>query len=285
MMRRGFYRIIGILIILAALVGLVISIGGIAGVWQVRSMITANLNNTLGMLEQTLTATSDALKVAQTSLDQAITSVDTLSATIQTTGKSVHDTLPLFNSLNKLTTQDLPGTIETTQKALDSAKSSAEVIDSTLALVTSFPLLPMQPYKPDVPLGVALSQVSTSLEPLPESISSMGEPITNLSANVSTMEGQFNTIAQNIGDINTSLTQAKNVITQYQTVISTLKSQVTSGKNNLPIYVQTMAWLFTVVLIWLGLTQVGLLFQGFEMFSMGLAERREAAATVSSATD
>jgi hypothetical protein len=175
-MKRGFYFTIGILLVIAALAGLVICVGGIYGVWQVRAVMVANLENTLGLLEDTIKATGNALNVAEDSLGAATSSVDALATTIRTTGKSVKDTLPMIESLTKLTSEDLPATIETTQKALTSAQSSARVIDSTLGLLTTIPLLPLEPYDPQVPLGDSLGSVAKSLEPLPKSLISMSAP-------------------------------------------------------------------------------------------------------------
>lgn len=271
-MKRGFYFTIGILLVIAALVGLVICVGGIYGAWQVRAVMVANLESTLGLLEDTIKATGDALVVADDSLGAATTSVDALATTIRTTGKSVKDTLPMMESLTKLTSEDLPTTIETTQKALYSAQSSARVIDSTLSMLSTIPLLPLPTYDPQVPLGDSLGSVAKSLDPLPDSLIGMKTSLETAQANLGEVGGQFDTIANNVTQINASLTESKNVIGQYQGVVSTLQQQISQTKASLPNYVDIMAWVFTVVLIWLGLTQVGLMMQGFEMIGMGLVK-------------
>jgi methyl-accepting chemotaxis protein len=284
-MKRGFYFTIGALLIIASLAGLVICVGGIYGAWQVRERLVTSLNNTLALLENTLKATSGALVVANDSMDTATKSVEALAETIRTTGRSVNDTLPMIDSLAKLTTVDLPETIKTTQDALDSAKTSAVTIDSTLKLVTTIPLLPLPAYDPPVPLGEALGDVSTSLDPLPESLLSMKDSLANTKTNLGQIGGQFDTIAADVNEINASLVNAKNVIGQYQQVVATLEGQIGLTKTSLPNLVNIMAWVFTVVLVWLGLTQVGLMMQGFEMIGMGLVrEEKEPEPAVASET-
>jgi methyl-accepting chemotaxis protein len=269
-MKRSLLMIIGVLLILASLAGLVICIGGIYLAWQTRGTLVANVNQTLSLLETTLKATGDALVVANESLDTAGQSVDALSETIRTTGRSVTDTGPMIDALSQLTTEDLPQTIRTTQGALEAAQSSARVIDSTLRVVTAIPLLPVEPYNPQVPLSVSLGEVSQSLEPLPESLRSMQSSLTTARSNLDEIGGQFDTIATDVTEINASLTNAKDVIGQYQQVVGTLQAQLAQAKGGLPNLVNSLAWLFTIVLVWLGLTQVGLLMQGFEMIGMGL---------------
>lgn len=274
-MKRGFYFTIGILLVIAALAGLVICVGGIYGVWQIRAVMVENLENTLGLLEDTIKATGNALNVADDSLGAATSSVDALATTIRTTGRSVKDTLPMIEALTKLTSEDLPTTIETTQEALYSAQSSAQVIDSTLGLLSTIPLLPLPTYDPQVPLGESLGSVAKSLDPLPDSLIGMKTSLELAQGNLSEVGGQFDTIANNVSKINASLTESKNVIAQYQGVVSTLEQQIAQTKASLPALVDIGAWVFTIVLVWLGLTQVGLMMQGFEMIGMGVVKEEK----------
>jgi peptidoglycan hydrolase CwlO-like protein len=267
-MKKGFYKLIGILLVIAAVIGLVICIAGIVGAWQVRGVVSVNLGQTLDLLDSTLGATGDALVVADQSLGTAQQSVDALATTIQTTGKSISDTVPLIDSLTKLTTQDLPDTVIATQKALDGAKTSAQMIDTTLALITAIPLLPLEPYTPDVPLSKALGDVSASMDPLSQSFASMETSLNLTHDNLASISGQIDAIANNVTQIKTSLATAGDVIGQYKDVIDLLQKQIGVAKASLPQVMNIMAWLFTVVLVWLGLTQVGLLMQGFEMLGM-----------------
>jgi len=270
MMKKGLYKIIGVLLVLAAVVGLIICIAGIVGAWQVRGSVSTNLGQTLDLLDNTLGATGDALGVADQSLGTARESVDMLASTIQTTGKSISDTVPLLDSLTTLVTSDLPETVATTQEALDSAKSSAEMIDTTLTLITAIPLLPLDPYTPKVPLSEALGDVSKSMQPLSDSFTGMENSLNATRDNLVSIDSQIDAIAKNVASINTSLSTAVDVIEQYKGVIDVLRNQVAAAKAGLPQIMNIMAWLFTVVLVWLGLTQVGLLMQGFEMLGMQL---------------
>jgi peptidoglycan hydrolase CwlO-like protein len=267
-MKKGLNKIIGILLVIAAVSGLIICIAGIIGAWQVRGIVSTNLGQTFDLLDNTLGATGNALEVADQSLQTAQQSVDTLATTIQITGKSISDTVPLIDSLTQLTTQDLPDTVSATQTALEGAKTSAQMIDTTLTLLTAIPFLPLEPYTPEVSLSQALGDVSTSLDPLTESFTSMESSLTMTRDNMVSIGSQIDTIANNVSQINTSLGTAGDVIGQYKDVVDLLQKQVAAAKASLPRVMNMMAWLFTVVLVWLGLTQVGLLMQGFEMLGM-----------------
>lgn len=278
-MRRSLFFFVGILLIAASVGGLAISITGIIGVWRVEKDMKAGLEDTLTLLDTNLQTTADGLRIAGRSLDQATGSLDTLGDAIQTTKKSVHDTIPLIDTVAQLTTRDLPTTISTTQQALTSAQSSARVVDSTLTILTSIPLLRVNRYQTQVPLGDALGDVSASLDPLPDSLSSMDESLANARGNLSTTEEQFDEIAVDIDDIGTSLTDAREVTTQYLQVVSGLQQQLASARNSLPGYIDAISWFVTVALVWLGLTQIGLMVQGLEMMGLDLLKKRKSTQT------
>lgn len=270
---RLFYVLIGLLLIIASIAGILISVFGIAGVWQARQTATDYLVATFDVLDSTLAATSDALDIASTSMNQATLSVETLAETLQTTGKSVNDSLPLIDTLTQMSAEDLPKSITAAQKALAGAGESAEVIDSTLALLTSIPLLPVEPYDPEVPLSQALGEVSETLAPLAESFSSMEESLTDTKGNLSEIEGQLTAISTNVTTIQTSLAEADSVIAQYKESNQVLRDQIGRLKSGLAASMEMLAWGLTVVLAWLGLTQVGLLMQGFEMLGLEFRSR------------
>jgi hypothetical protein len=273
-MRRSPSYTVGILLLIAAIAGLIISVAGIIGVWRIEAGMKAGLANTTGMLETTLQATADGLEIARQSLTQADSSLDTLAETVDTAGQSLGDTAPLIESLTQVTSNDLPETIRTTQGALVSAQASAETIDSTLRLITSIPLLPIQPYQPEVPLGQALQDVSASLDAIPESLASMEEALGNTADNLVTIEQQLDDIALGVAGVSASLAGAQDVLTQYTRVVATMQQQLATARAVLPRQLDAIAWFVTVLLVWLGMSQLGLLVQAFDLLGVDWLRRR-----------
>jgi hypothetical protein len=272
-MRRSPSYYIGVLLLIAAVAGLMISVAGIVGVWRIVAGMKAGLASTGGMLETTLLATADGLGIARQSLTQADDALDTLADTVDTAGQSLGDTAPLIDSLTQVTSTDLPETIRTTQGALASAQASAETIESTLRLITSIPLLPIQPYQPEVPLGQALQEVSSSLDAIPESLASMEAALANTADNLVTIERQLDDIALGVAAVSASLAAAQDVVSQYTQVVASMQQQVVTAQTVLPRQLEAIGWFVTVLLIWLGLSQLGLLVQGFDLLGVDWLRR------------
>ena len=267
-MKHIIYKILGISLVLASLVGLAVAIIGITGVWKFEGKVLASLENMLAFLDTTLQTTADGLEVANTAIDQADDSLDTLVKTIETTGKSVQDLVPMLDVLTAITTIELPDTITSTQKALNSAQSSANIIDSTLQFIASIPFLGVKQTEKQAPLGDALGEVSDSLDGVPNPLRSMDVSLTDARTNLGSIESKFKAISEDINKIGDSLAIAKDVTTQYQDVVATLQEKVSRTRQDLPVTLALIAIIFTVGFVWLGLTQIGLMMQGLEMMGV-----------------
>jgi hypothetical protein len=266
-------RIIGITFIVAAIVGLLFSIAGVALVWVVKDPLTTNLLTTLDLISTTLEATSSGLTIADETISKAISDVTTIENTIQTASRAIGDSVPIIESLASLMSESLPDAIEATQTGLASVEDAARTIESTLRLVTSIPLLPLESYDPDVSLVNALGDVSSSLDPIPDSMIEMENSLNTTKGNMTMIAAQANIISRSIGDLKTSLYELQLVLDQYLNVFSTLQERIDSIYNNLPTIVNVSAWITTFIFIWLGIAQLGLLTQGLERFNWPLSKK------------
>jgi len=267
-MRRITFSVLGILLIIAAIAGILISIVGIIGLWRIEKSAKVSLVNTLDLLGTTVQTTHDGLSIASRSLDQADDSIAAVSDILTATGSSVKDMLPFMDSLKKMTVEDLPGALSSTKTAFQSAQASAGVIDNTLSLLTAIPFLSTPTYNNQPPLSTAFGGVSDSLDPISESLTSMEGSLTSTKDNLGEIEGSFSDISTSLSGIKTSLSDAKGVTDQYLSVLEDLDEQVEGSKKRLPATLDAIAWFITIALVWLALTQLGLLMQGAEMLGL-----------------
>ena len=257
-------RFLGYLFVVTAVLGLIFSLGGIALIWYVREPLTNNLIVTFDLVEATIKATTAGLTVADKSLVKAQTDVASLQNTMGSAGKAIDDTVPLLDSLRSLLGQTLPEAIQSVQTAVDSTQAAAASIESTLQLLTAVPILPIEPYQPEVTLTEALGDVSENLQPIPESFIEIESTLQTSQGNLTLIAAQVNIISRNMGDLKTSLYQTQQVLDQYQAVLLTLENQITSIKTQLPGTMNNLSWLGTIFFLWLGIMQLGLLTQGME---------------------
>lgn len=257
-------KIIGVSFIVAAIFGLVFSIAGIALVWGVKAPITESLVNSIELIDTTLEATRAALTVVDDTLTNTFADLSTLENTIQTAGKGVDDSVPMVESISSLLSGNIPQSIEATQTAINSLQSAAATLESTLQLVTSIPFLPIENYAPEVSFTTALDEVSQSLDAIPESLGAMEDTLATTKGNLTLLAAQVRILSRNISELKSSVYEIQLVIGQYQGVISTLQEKLDVFRSNLSTIITVSAWIFTIIFIWLGIAQLGLLTQGLE---------------------
>lgn len=271
-MRRLTFSTLGILLIAAAIAGILISMIGIVGLWRIEKSAKVSLVDTLDLLGTTIQATHDGLSIASSSLDQADDSLDAVSDMLKATGQSVQDMVPFVESMRQMTTVDLPDALSSTKFAFQSAQASAQVIDNTLAILTAIPFLSTPAYENQPPLSTAFGGVTASLDPISESLVSMDESLSITKSNLGDIDGAFGDIADSMNQIMNSLSDAQGVTGQYLNILEDLSARVETSREKLPATLDTIAWFLTIALIWLAITQIGLLMQGAEMLGLNFVK-------------
>ncbi len=262
-------RIFGLLLIIAAIGGLIISIAGIYYLWRLEPSMVSGMQNTVTLLADTLEATSQGLVVTKDALKNSVGMIGNMQTTLETTAKTIESTDPMINDIAELMDKQLPDTIRATQQSLNTAQESAAVIDSVLGTLSSIPLLGSGiGYSPDVPLATALGDVSKSLEGLPESFAGMEENLRNTQSNVQTFQADLTVVAESVGQIEASVAQYEQVVNAYQESLGQVQSQMAQLSTNAPTYVHTLVVAITAFLVWMILAQIGLFTQGYEMFTL-----------------
>jgi len=263
---------IGALLVLVALLSLALSALGVAQTWRLKAPFLRGTLTALDLFDSTLQATTGAIQLAGDSLLDASDSADTLQSTIGTLAQSLEESAPLLDSLISLVEADFPQTISSAQVSLDAAQTSARLIDSVLRALTIFN---RDLYNPPVPLHIALGQVSSSLEGLPDSFSAMQGSLVATQGNLNLIQGQVEQVSRDISGISSNLEGAQEVIEQYQEVLSKVGPEVQLLKTRVPVWVDWLVWLITFTFVWLGVAQAGMFFQGWQMVRSGQVAPKE----------
>jgi hypothetical protein len=265
-------RLFGLLLVITAAAAMIFSVLGLFEIWSYQPKVTQTVADTLASLDQALTTTQDGLNVVGQMVQTTTIDAASLQTAIQALAQTIHETNPMLDSLTSLTSKDLPAAIDATQTSLASAQNSALLIDNVLAALTSIPLLPTAPYKPDVPLHTALAQVSTSLDSLKPALATINSSLVEGKTNLGVLESQLNNMSQTTKGFGTALDSAQTIIDQYKTVTAQLKQRVEAAQGAASGWIITLTWILTFLLAWLLIAQLGLGSQGLDM----LRDRRQA---------
>jgi len=280
-MKPFFARIAGTTLIIAAILGVILSAAGMILIGVYSARLNANLTEALGGVSDTLGITSEGLDLSMSVLTEASTALDALVLTMEAVDASLEASKPTMDELSTLLGTDLPETIKSTQDSLASAQTSAKNIDAILGGLSKFPFLGSLVYNPEIPLNETLGEISDSLDGIPTTLSTAQKSLDRASKNFESVSGELDNITASADEIGSSTDDAMVVIQDYQDLVGQLQSRVEGMQTSLP---RTLNWVklaLVTLLIWLGLAQIGLIVQGCQLLAQ--ARQKPAQADVHTA--
>jgi len=257
-----FRKIIGSILILAAIGGVVFSISGMVFVWFIEASVTKNIQNGVEALSQALDATAQGLAVTQEALQGSLASIQSVGATLETAGKTIDSTEPMLDDISGMLSDDLPKTIRATQVSLATAQQSAGVVDTVLGALSFMPGIS---YNPGTSLSLALGGISTSLKDLPQTFANMSKSLQDTKHNLQTFQVDFSLMKDAIRQVETSMTQYEAIIEGYHASVTQVQDQLHGLEKNLPNTIRGITWGITFFLIWMAIAQLSLFTQGWEL--------------------
>jgi hypothetical protein len=259
-------KALGVIMVCISVLGFLLSIFLLFQLWHYRQPITHSLQSGLEQSSAILQTTSEGLTVVDQVVKNVYTTTIYLDDATSALAQTMQSTSRFMDSASTFVGEDLMNTITNTQTALNSAQSSAVLIDNILSTISTIPMIGIT-YNPATPLNKALGEVSTSLDPVQASLKNFQTNLNSTNANMQVLNDQISTLDLKIVTIKNNLLQVQATIDSYRSQVNSLKSSAERAKINLPTWITTLAWILTAIILWLVLIQIGILLQGITLLS------------------
>ena len=264
-MNSQLKRIFGFVLVIVAIISLIVSAGGVIGLWGARPAINTALADTFQLINETAATTQQALTVADQALQDAAKTIVVLSGSITSLAKSMGGAQDALTSVTQLVQTDLPKTIDTAQTALESAASTAKVVDNFLSGISRISFLNIN-YKPDVPLDQAITNIGASLNDLPATLTKIGSDLNNVNSSLPEMVKAIDSLGTSISSITTTLDKAQTVIKDYAAQLARASVAVQQISDGVPTYVTLFIAVLTFIMLWIIAVQLIVLAIGLRWF-------------------
>jgi hypothetical protein len=267
----------GVIYVIGAIFGLLISSGGLYVLWSTRPTVTRELTETAGLFGRFLGATGRTIQVVNGSLDQASHDLELSHAMLLDVAQTLDDSQGLIDATAGLIGSDLAGFFEETQTSLEAVEASAQTVDQALAVVESIrdalaglrALIPFTPPPgeslPRASLQQSVAEVRRSLAPVPDSLGEIERQLSVSAANVATMQSELEQLAGQVAGIETSLDEARAVTAEYRAILDDLQERLERFEGRLPLLLRLVYLGLTLILAWIFMTQAGMLVHGIAL--------------------
>jgi methyl-accepting chemotaxis protein len=256
-------RVLGTVLILIGALGIALSVLGVLNVWRVTETVTVAAEDTLDLLSDTLDNVKRSLDVTSTTLDDAAVALDGLHTTSIDVGQTLSSTQTTLDGTVGLVEDNLPESIESTLIALEAVEETAGVIDQMLRGLSQFGV---GDYDPDVPLDRAIAEAGEGLGPVPDSLREMGDGLRQTSASLDEVQDGIMLMGDHILDIRGNVSSADTVIGDYVELVQELQERLDALRQVLGQPIRTAAWGVTLLLVWIGLSQLALIQWGISLW-------------------
>lgn len=268
-MKNLVYKVLGFSLLVAAVIGILVSLAGLIVIIRVQKQATVSLTSMLELLDSTLTTTENGFEVADNAFADAIDALESLQMTVDSVEVVMGKTLPTLDSISELIGTKLPSTIRSTRGALNVAQTAAKNVDNFLTTLSSIPIIGTVIYNPETPLNQTISKVSDSLKDTPEMLKSSQENIDQMSVSLGDIQTEMKGISGNVRSITSSVEEARAVLQDYQESVKSIHNEVNRIQEKLPTWMRLLTAGFTLIFIWLALAQVAIAMQGLELLARG----------------
>ena len=250
--------ILGLVLLVLSVIFFLVSLGGLIGIWVYNQPLTERVMTLVQTTSQDLEGAAAAIELSQAELISAQAQLDLLQAIMETLGLNAEE------DLNRLA--DIVGRVEDTlSPVLDSLSSGIGTlrdallnIKDTLERINELPLVNIE-----IPGIEEIEQGAGQLQDLQNQIEEGGGKIEQLSQ---TTQDTVDSLVTGFARLETSIDSLMETLDEYEEKIEATQEQLTYLEQNLPRWIDYTSAVLTVILVWLGISQVGLFVLGWSYY-------------------
>ena len=260
-------RLLGACLMAFSALGLVISLVGLVMVWRLSGHVAASAEDALAVSVAALDSTRENLDLTRAALGEARVALAGTQTFVEAAGSGMATTSTLIDSLSDVLAGDIPDIIRESQRSLSAAEEGAAVIERMLYGLNTVSGLTGVRYDPDVSLTESFSAMNDSLDTLPGQLAELDESLRAAQENLDDLEAAAIVVTAPLEESDVVLADAQSSAGSYSSMIEELSNEVVDLQDRLPGWIRVLKWSLSFLLVWLAISQVGLLWQGREMLS------------------
>lgn len=250
--------IIGLSLLVLSVIFFLVSLGGLIGVWVYNQPLTERALTLVETTSQDLEGAAAAIELSRAELISAQAQIDLLQAILETLGVNAAEDLNRLADIVGKVEDTLTPVLDRVAGGIGVLRDSLLSIKDTLERLNELPLVNIQ-----VPGIEEIEQGAEQLGNLQTQIEEGGGKIEQLSQ---TTQNTIDSLTTGFAELESSIGILLETLDTYAKKIETTQAQLAYLDENLARWVDWISAALTVILVWLGISQVGLFILGWGFY-------------------
>lgn len=202
--------------------GLVLSLAATIVSFVLAGRIDASFAQTLAVTSDAIDAVDGSITVSHQVIGTVSESLDTIASTLTTIQQSLTTSTGTLDTMHTFLQVSLPESINSIEQVLPTIQNVATSIDTALRALSKLPIGPS--YKPAVPFGQTIQQLSDAIGAIPTALQSLATNVDDLKASVAGL-------ATNITQVSTLITGLHNDVDSAQLALAKYSNTANEAKR------------------------------------------------------
>lgn len=256
--KTSFKSILGLVLIVMSVLFFIISLGGIIGTWVYNQPLTERALTQIDTTSQDLEGAAVAIEISRAELISAQAQLDLLQAILETLGINAEEDLNRLADIVGRVEDTLTPVLDRVSGGISALRESLLSIKDTLERINELPLVNIE-----IPGIESIEQGAESLGNLQNQIEEGSGKIEQLSQ---TTQDTVDSLTTGFAELDASMTSLLAILDEYALKIEDAQEQLRYLETNLPGWIDLTSAGLTVILVWLGISQVGLFVLGWSYY-------------------
>jgi membrane protein implicated in regulation of membrane protease activity len=217
-------RILVTLLMLLAVLGVIISVAGIAGVWVARSYARNAVIDVTTVTTKTLTAVNNGLVRVNTQVQDARQKVTQVNDSAAKLGNRIEANSPLADKFNQLVSTNLAPSLEKVSTTASAVHDAVVSLNSKLEVLNRLPSIQIPT------LTNQLSAVSDRAQEAQSAVQDLQTSLTDVKAGLVTTV--VAAVTQRTARIDAALARIQDTVNTYQATVTRTQQRVTATSNS-----------------------------------------------------
>jgi uncharacterized phage infection (PIP) family protein YhgE len=252
-------RLLSLLLIILSVIFFLVSLGGLIGIWVANQPLTERALATIESTSADLEGAAAAIELSKAELISAQAQIDLLQAILETLGGNAAEDLNRLGDIVGKVEDTLVPVIDRVAGAVGSLRDALLSIKNTLERINELPLINIQ-----IPGMDAIEEGVDQLDNLQTQIEEGGGRIEQLSQ---TTQDTVDSLTTGFAKLEASFTKLLKTLDIYEGKIAAAQEELDYLNNNISLWIDLASSLLTILLFWMGISQVALFILAWSLFS------------------